>query len=81
MIYTNLKFDPCINFDLEFLELLNCAIVAFISFLKNTHSTTIISKKCCVEFNFTVFMWFYSTVTDFDSFIIWPITSKLTSLC
>ena len=47
-IYTKFKFDPCINFDLEFLELLKCAIMPFVRIWKNTaHSTTIISKKMC----------------------------------
>ncbi len=39
----NFKFDPCINFDLEFLELLKSAIVVFVRIWKNIHS---IRKKC-----------------------------------
>ncbi len=44
-VCTNFKFDPCINFNLEFLKLFKGSIVAFVGIWKNTHSTTIHQQK------------------------------------
>ncbi len=65
--FTQIKFDHCINFDLEspyFEDLYHDskgAIVVFVRVWKTMHSTTIIGKQIAFVPYFTVFVRFYST--------------------
>ncbi len=68
MIYTNFKFDTCLNFDLEFLELLKGVIARGIRQDLEAHPyppwpTYYYQQKIASILYFMVFARFYSTTS------------------